>query len=293
MKILKPCKNKVTQGYSTSHKGYDFSGKGDTNAYAAIYGKVVQSKNSELRNWVAFQSGDPYKDTRKGKLINEDYGNYCKISGEVDGVKFYVLYAHLEAGSVAPVGTEVKAGQVIGKIGNTGNSTGAHLHFELRDANNVNIPAEFTDEPTQPIMDTQTKEQIIIDAYKAETGAFPTDDEKKWRLQQNLNTIQLIESLHDDKRFFDKWVAPHVPTQDINWHETALLYQETFEKLKEIFSLPPADNTEEVLGKARNLIAELDELKKLQEPKTIYKYADKDFQAVLRIGNVVVIIEKG
>lgn len=292
MKVLRPSKNKITQGYSSSHKGYDFSGKGDLNTYCSIYGKVVQAKNSETRNWQAFGSGDPYKDTRDGKLITEDYGNYCKIKGEVDGTPVYLLYAHLEAGSVTPVGTEVKAGQVIGKIGNTGNSTATHLHFEVRDTGNVNIPVEFYDEIPTPPMETLTKEQIIIDAYKAETGEFPTDDEKKWRLQQNLNTIQLIESLHTDGRFFDRWVKPHIPNQDINWHETALLYQETFEKLKEILSLPPADNTEEVLGKVRNLVGRVKELEELQEPKTIYKYQDKDFQAVLRFGNILIAIER-
>ena len=44
----------------------------------------------------------------------------------------YALYAHLDTGSIrVKVGDKVQRGQIVGKVGNTGNSTGPHLHFQL------------------------------------------------------------------------------------------------------------------------------------------------------------------
>jgi len=165
MKVLRPSKNKLTGGYTSSHKGYDHSGRGDLNYYSSIYGKVIQAKNSETRNWGANKANDPYKtDPRRPKLLTEDYGNYLIIKGEVDGKTVQQLGAHFEQGSVLPKGTEVKAGQIIARIGNTGNSTGAHSHTEYRDADHNKFPVEFIDKVEEPPQDMD-KKQLIIDAY--------------------------------------------------------------------------------------------------------------------------------
>ena len=53
----------------------------------------------------------------------------------VRGAEAFAVFAHLAAGTV-PVtpGQEVRAGEVIGRVGHNGNSTAPHLHFQLMDA---------------------------------------------------------------------------------------------------------------------------------------------------------------
>lgn len=60
------------------------------------------------------------------------YGTRVEIE---HGGKRWTLYAHLSSASVR-VGDQVKAGQMIGRVGSTGQTTGPHLHFELRTGRN-------------------------------------------------------------------------------------------------------------------------------------------------------------
>lgn len=58
------------------------------------------------------------------------FGNYITITHFVNGKSITTLYAHLSSISVSP-GQQVSRGQTIGGVGNTGSSTGPHLHFEV------------------------------------------------------------------------------------------------------------------------------------------------------------------
>lgn len=60
------------------------------------------------------------------------YGNHVMIDHVINGQKVQSLYAHMVAGSITvSVGQTVTVAQVLGKVGNTGNSTGPHLHLEI------------------------------------------------------------------------------------------------------------------------------------------------------------------
>lgn len=63
---------------------------------------------------------------------NGGYGNYVVID-HANGTQ--TLYAHMHTVSVS-AGQQVSQGAVVGTIGNSGNSTGPHVHFEIRGARN-------------------------------------------------------------------------------------------------------------------------------------------------------------
>ena len=83
--------------------------------------------------------GTPIRAAAPGQVViskaggwNGGYGTYIVIKHS-DGVQ--TLYAHNSRNSVT-TGQSVVGGQTIGYVGNTGRSTGAHLHFEVRGARN-------------------------------------------------------------------------------------------------------------------------------------------------------------
>ncbi len=64
------------------------------------------------------------------KDLNGSYGRYIVVRDKANPA-IAVYYAHLSIRNVR-VGQEVAAGQVIGRSGSTGNSSGPHLHYEIR-----------------------------------------------------------------------------------------------------------------------------------------------------------------
>lgn len=88
---------------------------------------------------LAANSGTPIRAAAAGDVIvsrssgwNGGYGNYIVIKHS-NGTQ--TLYAHNSSNAVG-VGAHVSAGEVIGYVGSTGRSTGAHLHFEVRGSSN-------------------------------------------------------------------------------------------------------------------------------------------------------------
>lgn len=71
--------------------------------------------------------------------VNGGYGNCVMIN---HGNGYYTLYGHLSTIAVYE-GQNVSQGDVIGYVGSTGNSTGPHLHFEIRSGNDKLDPEDF------------------------------------------------------------------------------------------------------------------------------------------------------
>lgn len=92
-------------------------------------------------------------DDRSCSFDAPDTANYV-IVRHADGT--VARYLHLKRGSVTPlaIGSEISAGQVLGKVGSSGISTGPHLHLELRADNSANA--------------------AVIDPFHGECNAIPT-----------------------------------------------------------------------------------------------------------------------
>lgn len=89
------------------------------------------------------RTGDPVVATADGKVIyagkNGGYGNFIKIS---HGEGFTTSFAHLHKINVRS-GDHITRGQVIGTVGNSGRSTGSHLHYEVNLKGRPVDPAKF------------------------------------------------------------------------------------------------------------------------------------------------------
>lgn len=167
-RVLKTGTNQVTQSYF-EHTGWS---KGVD---------VVKQKNS-LDYIIAHTTGRVIKTMVgqvNGKLDPEGYGygNYVMIAHN-NG--YVTVYAHLEKVSVS-VGQIVPTGATIGFMGNTGNSFGAHLHFEVRKYNenplimaqrDLNNTKKFTWLNPTPFLDADLPEQKVDVTYRVQVGAY-------------------------------------------------------------------------------------------------------------------------
>lgn len=142
---------RVTGEFGTNHKGTDYGLSNRTAIIATADGVVIKEekdiskKNKKgVRQWIANTQNDPFKRQLGNVMIlrslkTEDYGNYVKID---HGNNISTLYAHLDE-TVVSVGQSVKEGQLIGYSDSTGNSTGGHLHYEIRVKDVVINPSTF------------------------------------------------------------------------------------------------------------------------------------------------------
>jgi murein DD-endopeptidase MepM/ murein hydrolase activator NlpD len=81
---------------------------------------------------IAASSGTTVVASRNGKVVSAGYsGSYGNLIVISHGNGIETAYAHLSSINVR-VGESVSQGQLIGKVGSTGRSTGPHLHFEVR-----------------------------------------------------------------------------------------------------------------------------------------------------------------
>lgn len=128
--FMRPATGQVTSPYGSRwgsiHYGIDIGlgGRSNVPVVAAADGEVTRSAYSS------------------------SYGNVVYIKHKLNGKTYETVYAHMANRAVA-LGAKVKQGQFLGYIGNTGDSTGPHLHFEIHEGSwtankqNARNPALF------------------------------------------------------------------------------------------------------------------------------------------------------
>lgn len=115
------------------HKGIDFGNNGDTSTpiIASATGVVTRS------GW------------------HEAFGWHVILKHNIDGQEYHTLYAHMHQRPMVSDGQTVQQGQQLGFMGNTGNSFGAHLHFQIHEgayatSTRVN-PRKYLDLPPENV----------------------------------------------------------------------------------------------------------------------------------------------
>ena len=105
-----------SNGKPLPHNGIDFGAPVGTPLYAVAEGTVIADGDNDIYA----------------------YGKWIALQHSIDGKEFITLYGHLNKKSVKK-GESVKEGQRIGDMGNTGNSTGPHLHFGVYSAESFEL----------------------------------------------------------------------------------------------------------------------------------------------------------
>jgi len=205
VRVLKNGLAEITQEFGGNHIGIDLVGKGYTldDVVAHSSGVVTFTQTGRQNN--------------QGSTGNESYGNFVIIN---HGNGYETLYAHLNNVYVN-VGEEVAKGSLIGTMGNTGNSYGAHLHFEIiKDGIRIN-PFEYLDKDlfeniVNPTIRDENKNQLKVNVVDLRIRKEPNIESNILGLTEYNGIYDYYEIVENEgytwyKIGDDNWVAS---TQD-------------------------------------------------------------------------------
>lgn len=163
-----PTSDRITQGYRVpAHQGYDMGSKTGTALIAPADGVCIRridctnctdAQPNKQPN-ANFQCPSTWKDPKWGFgygnfiIVRYDYAVLPQATREVMDAKgltngfAYVLLAHMSRIDIG-LGKQFKKGDSLGATGNTGCSTGAHLHFEAKIGNDENVDGRWQSQKT-------------------------------------------------------------------------------------------------------------------------------------------------
>jgi murein DD-endopeptidase MepM/ murein hydrolase activator NlpD len=183
----------IFPGTDIVHTGIDIGASKGTPIMAAAAGTVV---------WADFglfsgtrDENDPYG---KAVAIKHDFG--------WDGKRLYTIYAHMDRIDVA-AGQVVQAGEQIGLVGETGNVTGPHLHFEVR----VKSNSFFTTLNPELWLAPPQGWGVLVGSLKNTNGSILTAQEV------------VVRSLDSGRRWIVRSYGPKVANSDPYYQENLVL----------------------------------------------------------------------
>jgi murein DD-endopeptidase MepM/ murein hydrolase activator NlpD len=148
------------------HKGIDYVKGHDDPIYAVVGGLVTHARMGQ-----------------KGSGL----GNYGITVCIKDKNGALHLYAHLNSALVKE-GRSVEQGQVIGRQGSTGQSTGSHLHYEIRKKASPNFGWEASENSVyEPIV---YLENYFAKEKKEEPQIFPDVANDRWSIEEIKSAVQ-------------------------------------------------------------------------------------------------------
>jgi hypothetical protein len=120
--------------------------------YAPCEGEIIQAEDGYKERPRVYWASDLFVALKNAYTFNPEKDDLRSVAGNYVIMKYnnhvYAAFAHLQTGSVTvSAGQAVKKGDVLGKVGHSGNSTAPHLHFQLMDSSNLlsakGIPCAF------------------------------------------------------------------------------------------------------------------------------------------------------
>lgn len=233
----------ITQPYKRAkHNGMDLGwnskhGGPEQPIYAAENGKVIT--------------------VRDGDKSNVSWGNYVKID---HGNNIYTLYAHLKEGAVVKKGQEVKKGDLIGYMGNTGHSNGNHLHFEIYEGS-ANTTHRVDPQPRTYVYEGQiasegSKDDVL---YYVEEPSIPEEP------KNDLKSLdEVVQDVLEGKYGDNPERREKLEAEGYNASEVQAEVNKAYYKIKR------GDTLSEIAVKFDTTVQRLVEINSIENPDKIY-----------------------